>query len=291
LKTLRGEIAGGIAGGVVTIPASIGYGVLAFGALGDAYVAPAVLAGLYSAVAGSLVVQALFGVLRVGNMIRYIPSPVMAGFQNAVALLLLVAQVSPLLGLRRPVPLLRIPSQAAAIQPLTLAVGVVTIVRRLRSWRCATSRCWPVSVTTTSRTSPSDWSASSTRPATPSSARAIPIAVSTSSRAARPPCASMPRAPRGRCGWPRTRAERSFGEMALLDRQPRSATVTADNEVVCYVLSEPAFAALIAERPVIAVRLLANVARELSVRLRNATRSDLRARALTPAGQRATTRW
>lgn len=82
-----------------------------------------------------------------------------------------------------------------------------------------------------------------------------------------------------------------FGEMALLDRQPRSATVTADNEVVCYVLSEPAFAALIAERPVIAVRLLANVARELSVRLRNATRSDLRARALTPAGQRATTRW
>jgi len=63
-----------------------------------------------------------------------------------------------------------------------------------------------------------------------------------------------------------------FGEMALLDRQPRSATITADNDVVCYVLSEATFQALIAERPVIAVRLLANVARELSARLRQANR-------------------
>ena len=63
-----------------------------------------------------------------------------------------------------------------------------------------------------------------------------------------------------------------FGEMALLDHQPRSATVTADNDVVCYVLSEEAFDALIAGNPLIAVRLLANVARELSARLRNVTR-------------------
>src|SRR5262249_32057300 len=63
-----------------------------------------------------------------------------------------------------------------------------------------------------------------------------------------------------------------FGEMALLDGQPRSATVTADNDVVCYVLSENAFNALVAERPSIAIRLLANVAKEISVRLRSATR-------------------
>ena len=137
--SLRGDVAGGIAGGVLTIPASIGYGMLALGALGEAYVAPAVLAGLYSAVAVSVVVlalgqrmpvnfaprsiitvlfaamvadtivpavpqdpanvdrtlapvvtcagvfQALFGMLRLGDVIRYIPSPVMSGFQNAVA--------------------------------------------------------------------------------------------------------------------------------------------------------------------------------------------------------------
>jgi hypothetical protein len=63
-----------------------------------------------------------------------------------------------------------------------------------------------------------------------------------------------------------------FGEMALLDGQPRSATVIAENDVVCYVLSEEAYDALIAEHPLIAVRLLSNIARELSARLRNATR-------------------
>jgi len=41
---------------------------------------------------------------------------------------------------------------------------------------------------------------------------------------------------------------------------------------VCYVLSEEAYDALIAEHPLIAVRLLSNIARELSARLRNATR-------------------
>src|SRR5215831_17178976 len=183
--SLRGDIAGGIAGGVLTIPASIGYGMLALGALGDVYVAPAVLAGLYSAVAVSVVVlalgqrmpvnfaprsiitvlfaamvadtivpavrqdpanvdrtlalivlvvscagvfQALFGMLRLGDVIRYIPSPVMSGFQNAVALLLLVAQVNVLLGFRKPVPLLSVPWHVAEIQPLTLAVGAVTIL-------------------------------------------------------------------------------------------------------------------------------------------------------------------
>jgi SulP family sulfate permease len=63
-----------------------------------------------------------------------------------------------------------------------------------------------------------------------------------------------------------------FGEMALLDRQPRSATVTADEEVVCYALSEDAFNALVKEHPRLAVQLLANLARELSIRLRHATR-------------------
>jgi CRP-like cAMP-binding protein len=63
-----------------------------------------------------------------------------------------------------------------------------------------------------------------------------------------------------------------FGEMALLDHQPRSATVVADDDVICYVLGEDAFDALIAERPLIAVRLLANLARELSLRLRHTTR-------------------
>jgi MFS superfamily sulfate permease-like transporter len=182
-SSLRGEIAGGIAAGVVAIPISIGYGMLAFGALGEPFIPAAILAGLYSAVIVSLVVlllghsaptafaprsiiavlfaaaiadtvvpaarrdpanvdrtlavvvvivltaglfQTVVGVLGLGNAIRYIPSPVMAGFQNAVAILLLAAQLNPLLGVG--VPLSRVPSAALQGQPLTLAVGLLTVL-------------------------------------------------------------------------------------------------------------------------------------------------------------------
>jgi anti-anti-sigma factor len=64
-----------------------------------------------------------------------------------------------------------------------------------------------------------------------------------------------------------------FGEMALLDRQPRSATVWADEDLVCYVLTEDAFNMLTKEHGAIAIKLLANIGRELSRRLRGATRT------------------
>jgi hypothetical protein len=62
-----------------------------------------------------------------------------------------------------------------------------------------------------------------------------------------------------------------FGEVALLDRQPRSATVTADEDLVCYVLSAEAFDALTVDDAPIAIHLLSNLGRELSLRLRRAT--------------------
>jgi CRP-like cAMP-binding protein len=61
-----------------------------------------------------------------------------------------------------------------------------------------------------------------------------------------------------------------FGEVALLDQQPRSATVTADEKVVCYVLSEDAFHALGESHPDIAIKILTNLGRELSRRVRRA---------------------
>jgi CRP-like cAMP-binding protein len=64
-----------------------------------------------------------------------------------------------------------------------------------------------------------------------------------------------------------------FGEMALLDEAPRSATVRADDELVCYVLSREAFARLTREHDAVAITLLANLARELSARLRRANRA------------------
>jgi MFS superfamily sulfate permease-like transporter len=185
LASLRGDIAGGATAALLTIPASMGYGVLALQALGEPHLSQAILAGLYSAIflplavlalggrtatmyaprsvvallVGSIVFQtiasspaaragalgaetmftlvlflivaaglfqALFGVLRLGAVIKYIPSPVMAGFQNAVAILILLSQIDPLLGFRRHVPLWELAGHLGIAQPLTLLVGLTT---------------------------------------------------------------------------------------------------------------------------------------------------------------------
>jgi len=60
-----------------------------------------------------------------------------------------------------------------------------------------------------------------------------------------------------------------FGEMLLLGHRTRSATVFADSDVSCWVLSARRFEALAAGAPDIKVRVLENIARDMSVRLRN----------------------
>lgn len=63
-----------------------------------------------------------------------------------------------------------------------------------------------------------------------------------------------------------------FGEVALLDTEVRSASVQADEELVCYVLEQEVFQQLAGSHPGIAVTLLRNLGRELSNRLRRANR-------------------
>ena len=177
LARLKGDLAGGVTSAVLTVPVSMGYGVLALLPLGDEYIPVGILAGLYSAIfipltalllgdrhtlmyaprsvvtfllasviAGSLVrtpgpqtlvlialitflagiFQALFGILRLGNLIRYIPAPVMAGFQNAVAVLIFLSQLAPMLGVPRDLPVRQLIEHPGVIQPLTCLVGVGT---------------------------------------------------------------------------------------------------------------------------------------------------------------------
>lgn len=64
-----------------------------------------------------------------------------------------------------------------------------------------------------------------------------------------------------------------FGELAILDPGPRSATVVADSDLVCYELTREAFDALCAEAPAVAIKLLTRLGRELSRRLRQANRT------------------
>jgi MFS superfamily sulfate permease-like transporter len=177
LAKLKGDLVGGVTSAVLTVPVSMGYGVLALAPLGDQFIPVGILAGLYSAIfipltilllgdrhtlmyaprsvvtfllasviAGGLaqahgprtlvlvflviflagIFQALFGVLRLGNLIRYIPSPVMAGFQNAVAVLIFLSQLAPMLGAPRHLPILQVIEHPSLAQPLTCLVGVVT---------------------------------------------------------------------------------------------------------------------------------------------------------------------
>ena len=61
-----------------------------------------------------------------------------------------------------------------------------------------------------------------------------------------------------------------FGELALLDKGPRSATVTVDEEMTTWALSEDNFKILQTKEPDIAIQILEALGQELSGRLRQA---------------------
>ena len=66
-----------------------------------------------------------------------------------------------------------------------------------------------------------------------------------------------------------------FGEMALLDREKRSATIIADEPLVCHALRRSAFEDLARDHPLAGLALLTNLSRQLSFRMRRANRTLL----------------
>ena len=67
----------------------------------------------------------------------------------------------------------------------------------------------------------------------------------------------------------RLRAGAFFGEMALLDDSPRSASVVADGEVLTMTISRTAFSKLLKHEPAVGLELL----RTLAARLRDVEKS------------------
>ena len=59
-----------------------------------------------------------------------------------------------------------------------------------------------------------------------------------------------------------------FGEMSILDRRPRSATVRAEGDLSCKVLHLGDFDRLCRDRPELALKLLRGMGQELSKRIR-----------------------
>lgn len=81
------------------------------------------------------VMQAAFGAIGLGNLVKYIPYPVIAGFQNAGAILLLLSQIAPMLGLTHRLEPGMLLQQLQLTQPLTLAIGAVTCLLMLHAGR------------------------------------------------------------------------------------------------------------------------------------------------------------
>jgi SulP family sulfate permease len=193
-RHLRGDLIGGFTAAMLTIPVSMGYGLLSFSALGDDYIPQAILAGLYAPVCGCIVAfllgasttmiysprsivtfligsivlhsftlssipvlqnapggtllvislllvflagafQTLFGLLGFGTFVRYIPAPVIAGFQNAAAILIFMSQLDSMLGFRQHIAPADILHELAQIQLPTVLIGVLTCTLILRGAR------------------------------------------------------------------------------------------------------------------------------------------------------------
>ena len=80
----------------------------------------------------------------------------------------------------------------------------------------------------------------------------------------------------------------AFGELALLEKAPRNATVVAETDMELVVLGQREFAGLVDEVPGFARKMLAGMAkrlREADARSRSVTRASLgsRARRAAPA--------
>jgi SulP family sulfate permease len=83
-------------------------------------------------------VQILIALLRLGSLARYVPQPVLAGFMNGVALLVMLAQLPMLLGIATPIWMHGRIAALSQAQPATLAVGLATTAAFI-----VTARLWP----------------------------------------------------------------------------------------------------------------------------------------------------
>ena len=88
-----------------------------------------IIVGLGALCVGSAgMFQILFGAFRLGNLIKFVPFPVISGFMNGIAVLLIIKQIKPLMGIDPHHSVFVLFSDISSFQPLTLAVGLTTII-------------------------------------------------------------------------------------------------------------------------------------------------------------------
>ena len=173
LQTLRGDIFGGVTATVVGLPVALAFGVASglgataglYGAIAVGFLA-AVFGGTRSQISGPTgpmtvamavvvtahadnlaeaftiaglagLIQILLGVLRIGRFVTYTPYSVISGFMTGIGVIVILLQISPLLGVAStggsgldslrsvPAAMAKVNLEAVAIAVVTLAVGVL----------------------------------------------------------------------------------------------------------------------------------------------------------------------
>lgn len=79
--------------------------------------------------------QILFGVLKIGKYVRYIPYPVLSGFMSGIGVIIILQQIYPIVGLKAPVKvldmLIQFPkalSGGISLTALLLGIGTILII-------------------------------------------------------------------------------------------------------------------------------------------------------------------
>ncbi len=72
--------------------------------------------------------QIIFGVLGIGNLIKYVPQPVIAGFMTGIAFLLITKQINVIFGLDTSQSLWKVLKDPSLINPLSTIIGITTII-------------------------------------------------------------------------------------------------------------------------------------------------------------------
>jgi MFS superfamily sulfate permease-like transporter len=130
---------------------------------------PLVLAIAFSVVLLGGALEASFGFVRLGTLIKFAPQPVMAGFQNAAALLLFLVQLGNVCGFDHNIPFTQVPAHWADIKPLSVAIAAITFAAMWRESSCPKCRqCCSASCSDARSTISAGWPVSA-----PNSARSL----------------------------------------------------------------------------------------------------------------------
>jgi len=88
---------------------------------------PQVITLAFIAVFLSGLFQMGFGAMRLGRAIKFVPYPVLAGFMNGIAILMIVSQIGPMLGTDASLSLQELLKDVSVIRPASLLVTVVVV--------------------------------------------------------------------------------------------------------------------------------------------------------------------